>query len=228
MQIIGYKVIEAGDHLFVEGDDTDRCIGPMDEYGNLKSSTPTPDAKDTLILFGQMVPDLYAAGIDIRWYSDISLQNPVHTANVFPTGQTEIGDYSYYLTQTLLACESDANAVSLAIWLEIPRPLGHDTVIYAGKPAILTVSGEQGAIYRWYEDPLLNILLHTGESYETPKTDTGTYTYYITQTLYSLESAPDTVLLKIGHYVTIPDIAFLNALIEEGVDANGDGLISYL
>jgi len=210
-----------------DGDDSDRCIGPMDEYGNLKSSTPTPDAKDTLILYGQMVPDLYAAGSNIRWYSDITLQNLVHTGNVFPTGQTEIGDYTYYVTQTLLGCESDANAVSLSIWQEIPRPFGHDTVIYAGKPAILTVSGEQGATFKWYEDPLLNILLHTGESYETQKTDTGTYTYYITQTLYLLESAPDTVLLKIGHFVTIPDIAFLNALIEEGVDANGDGFISY-
>ena len=30
-----------------DGDDSDPCIGPMDEYGNLKSITPTPEAKDT-------------------------------------------------------------------------------------------------------------------------------------------------------------------------------------
>ncbi len=121
-----------------DGDDSDPCIGPMDEYGNFKSTTPTPVAKDTIVLYGQMVPDLFATGSNIRWYSDKKLLNLVHTGNEFTTGHTEIGDYTYYVTQTLSGCESAANAVTLSIWLEIPRPLGHDTVISVGEPSILT------------------------------------------------------------------------------------------
>ena len=104
----------------------------MDDYGNLTYFTPTPDAKDTIILYGQMVSDLFATGSNIRWYSDKKLLYLVHTGNEFTTGKTEIGDYTYYVTQTLSGCESAANAVSLSIWLEIPQPLGHDTVIMEG------------------------------------------------------------------------------------------------
>jgi hypothetical protein len=209
-----------------DGDDSDPCIGPMDEFGISTHFTPTPDVKDTIILYGQTVPDLFAVGSDIQWYSDKKLLNLVHTGNRFTTGHREIGDYTHYVTQTLSGCESAANAVTLSIWLEIPRPSGHDTVGYAGKPSLLTVTGKQWAVYKWYEDPLLTTLLHTGESYETEKTDTGTYTYYVTQTLCQLESAPDTVVLSISYLVDIPDPAFLRALIAEGVDTYGDRLIS--
>ncbi len=211
-----------------DGDDSDPCIGPMDEFGIFTYATPTPDAKDTIILYGQTVPDLFATGTNIQWYSDKKLVNLVHTGNEFSTGHTEIGDYTYYVTQALSGCESAADAVTLSIWPEIPRPLGHDKVIYEGEPSILTVTGEQGAVFKWYEDPLLTVLLHTGDSFDTQKTDPGTYTYYVTQTLWQSESAPDTVVLTISHYfVAIPDPAFLHALVEEGVDINGDGMISY-
>jgi hypothetical protein len=165
-------------------------------------------------------------GTNIRWYSDKRLTNLVHTGNGFSTGHTELGDYTYYATQTSSGCESAAIAVTLSIWLEIPRPSGHDTVGYAGEPSILNVSGRQGAVYKWYEDPLSTDQLFTGESFQIEKADTGTYTYYVTQTLCQLESAPDTVVLTIRYLVDIPDPAFLHALIAEGVDTYGDRLIS--
>ena len=211
-----------------DGDDSDPCIGPMDEFGILTHYTPTPDAEDSTVLIGQMVPDLCATGTNIRWYSDNKLANLVHNGNTFPTGHTETGDYTYYVTQTLSGCESAANAVTLSIWPEIPHPLGHGTEVYEGEPSILTVTGEEGAVFKWYEDPLLTVLLHTGDSFDTQKTDPGSYTFYVTQTLWQSESAPDTVVLTISPYfVSIPDPAFLHALIEEGVDINRDGLISY-
>jgi hypothetical protein len=59
-----------------DGDDTDPCIGPMNEYGFFSSTTPAPDTHDTLILTGMDVPDLYAAGEQIRWYSDRRTDQP--------------------------------------------------------------------------------------------------------------------------------------------------------
>jgi len=206
-----------------DGDDSDPCIGPMNEYGIFTSTTPAPEANDTLILFGMSVPDLYAAGEQIRWYNDRELTNAVHDTNWFATGQTEPGDYTYYATQTFSSCESDASAATLSIVSALPPPQGNDTATHVGEPTILNVSGAQGAEFLWYDDPSLSTLLHAGAYFDPQITDPGTYVYYVTQTLYQQESAPDTVILRVlGHIST----SLLVALIQEGVDTNGDSQIN--
>jgi len=210
-----------------DGDDSNPCIGPMDEFGNYTYFTPSPVTNDTLILHGNS-PDLYVNGKDVRWYSDKELLDLVYTGNQYSAGHTEPGKYTYYVTQTISDCESASDVISLSIVTEIPRPTGHDTIIDVGEPAIIRVEGEQGAIFSWYEDPSLTILLDTGDSYETGKKETGVYTYYVTQTLYLIESAPDIIELRITNLVNIPDKAFLNALLREGVDTNGDCLVDHI
>ncbi|MCK4751580.1 MAG: hypothetical protein KAT15_31200, partial [Bacteroidales bacterium] len=163
-----------------DGDDSDPCIGPMDEYGNLTYFTPTPETDDTIILFGQIVPELYAAGNDILWYSDKHQNNLVHIGNTYNTGLTDVGKYTYYVTQTISGCESGANKVSLSIVNEIPRPNGPDLFIYEGEPAVLTVTGEPGAVFRWYADSLLNDLLKIGDTLEIVSAEQGVYTFYVT------------------------------------------------
>jgi hypothetical protein len=195
----------------------------MNEYGIFTSTTPAPETNDTLILFGMSVPDLYAAGDHIRWYSDRELTSPVHDTNWFATGQTELGVYAYYATQTFSSCESDPSAATLSIVSEIPPPQGNDTVSHVGEPTILNVSGAPGAEFLWYDDPSLSTLLHTGAYFDPQIKDPGTYEYYVTQTLYQQESAPDTVILRVlGHIST----SLLVALIQEGVDTNGDSQIN--
>jgi hypothetical protein len=206
-----------------DGDDTDPCIGPMNEYGILTSTTPAPETNDTLILFGQNVPDLFAAGEHIRWYGDRELTNLVHDTNWFATGQTEPGDYTYYATQTYSGCESDAGPATLSIVSEIPSPQGRDTAIYVGEPVILNVSGAGGAEFLWYDDPSLSTVLHNGTYFDPEITDPGTYVYYVTQTLYEQESAPDTVILRVLRHIST---SLLLALIQEGVDTNGDSRIN--
>lgn len=212
-----------------DGHDANPCIGPMDTLGHLYSPTPEPVTRDTLILFGQEVPDLLVEGDDIKWYSDMQLQNCIHTGNVYATGIEEPGDYSYHVTQTMSGCESLASEITLSIWRQIPPPDGHDAFIALNEPAVLTVSGRPGAVFSWYEDSLAAIGLCTGQSYETGRTDTGSYAYYVTQTLCGHESVPDKVTLKIyDPPLSIPDPVFLDALIGQGVDGNEDGLISLL
>jgi hypothetical protein len=206
-----------------DGDDTDPCIGSMNEYGIFKSTTPSPVTNDTMILSDQSVPDLYAAGDHIRWYSDRELTSLVQDSNWFATGQTEPGEYTYYATQTFSNCESDPNAATLSIVSEIPPPRGNDTASYAGESIMLNVTGARGAAFKWYEDPSLNTLLQAGAYFDPQVTDPGTYVYYVTQTLYEQESAPDTVILRVlSHFET----SFLLALIQEGVDTNGDSRIN--
>ncbi|MCP4310474.1 MAG: T9SS type A sorting domain-containing protein [Bacteroidetes bacterium] len=210
-----------------DGDDTNRCIGPRDEYGNFTSTTPVPDAADTVIISGQAIPDLFASGENVRWYSDKKLIHPVHLGNLYPTGLEEFGDYTLYATQSLSGCESTANAVTLSIWPEIPSPIGHDTIIKKGEAAWLTAHGYPGAILKWYGDSLLTDPLFTGDEFDAQIQDLGTYTYFVTQTICQNESAPDKVLLRIEDLVSIPDHKFLQALIKEKVDTNNDGIITY-
>ncbi len=206
-----------------DGDDTDPCIGSMNEYGIFTSTTPAPETNDTMILSGMSVPDLYAEGEDIRWYSDRELTSLVHDTNWFATGQTEPGEYTYYASQTFSNCESDASAATLSIVTEIPPPQGNDTASYVGEPIILSVTGAQGAEFLWYDDPSLTTLLHAGAYFNPQLTDPGTYAYYVTQTLYQQESAPDTVILRVLSHI---ETSFLLALIQEGVDTNGDSQIN--
>ncbi len=186
-----------------DGDDSNPCIGPIDEYGNYTYTTPTPGTNDTLVLTGQAIPDLFVMGSNVRWYSDKKCRNQIHTGNSLSTGHTETGNYTYHVTQTISGCESGTGDLTLSIWPGIPRPSGHDTVIDLGAPAVLTVTGEPGATFNWYEDPELSFLLHTGEAYATGEKDAGVRNYYVTQTLFSIESEPDTVLLMVRDRVTI-------------------------
>jgi hypothetical protein len=206
-----------------DGDDTDPCIGPMNEYGFFSSTTPAPDTHDTLILTGMDVPDLYAAGLQIRWYSDRKLTSLVHDGNAFATGYNEPGDYTYYATQTFSNCESDPSAATLSIASQIPTPRGNDTATQAGEPVILSVTGAQGAEFLWYDDVSLSTVLHAGATFDPQVTGPGTYVYYVTQTLYGQESAADTVILRVLSHI---ETSFMLALIQEGVDTNGDSQIN--
>ena len=208
-----------------DGDDSNPCIGPMDELGNLIYVTPAPEAGDTFILLGNP-PDLYVEGTGIRWYNDRKGQDLAYTGNLFPTGWTEPGRYTYFVTQTLSGCESDVRDITLSLVTAIPTPFGHDTTIDVGKDAVIRVEGEPGAVFRWYEDPSLVNLLATGDSYATGKTDKGVYPYYVTQTVCLAESPPDTVWLEITDLAKIRDGRLRDALILEGVDMDSDKVIS--
>ena len=208
-----------------DGDDSDPCIGPLDENGTFIHFTPTPEGKDTFILYGN-APDLFVEGEAVRWYRDRKLQNLACSGQLFSTESREPGAYTYYVTQTIAGCESAANDITLNLVTGMAPPSGNDTTIEVGKPAILTVETEQGALYKWYENPSMNNLLHTGPSFATGKQVPGVYNFYVTRTLYQIESAPDTVTLRITEVVNIPDRAFLQALLSQGVDTNGDQLIT--
>ena len=208
-----------------DGDDSNPCIGPMDEYGNLFFETPAPETKDTIILFGNSA-DLNVDGTNIRWYSDRELQDLVYTGNLFPTGHTEPGTYRYFVTQTESGCESDKKSIKFSLVTGIPPPVGHDTVIGVGKPGVITVESEHDAVFNWYEDPSLTTFLATGDTYSTGIKEEGLYTYYVTQTVCLIESSPDTVSLRVTDLVEIPDDQFYNALIYAGIDHDGDMVIS--
>lgn len=107
-----------------------------------------PSAEDAEICFGDPVPDLEATGENVSWYDDPELTNLVFEGNVFSTGQTDPGTYTYYITQTMNDCQSQADTVSLIIHpapevtLEAYEPLCADA-----EPIVLTGGIPEGGDY---------------------------------------------------------------------------------
>ncbi len=67
---------------------------------------------------GEPIPGLTAAGENIRWFSDAGLTDLVFSGNTFETGLTSPGVHTYYASQTISGCQSNARMSSLTI-----RPL---------------------------------------------------------------------------------------------------------
>jgi uncharacterized protein (TIGR02145 family) len=129
-----------------DGDDSDPCMGPLNEFGYLISITEPPIANDTTIIDGEPVPALTALGENIKWYTDENLTNLVYSGDTYNTGDTDFGIYSYYVTQTLSGCESNSSKITMSI---LPSsPLAEDIIACEGQQDIvLTAEGEN---IKWY------------------------------------------------------------------------------
>ncbi len=131
------------------------------------------------------VPELSASGTNIRWYSDYNLTNLIYSGDSYTTGKYEIGIYDYYVTQTIGECESSPKTVLLTILEGIKRPEVTGDTVCQGETAILYAKGQN---IKWYNDAAHSVILHEGNSYSPTTTESGLHTYYVTQTLDSIES----------------------------------------
>jgi len=114
---------------------------------------PKPNSKDIVVCSTDTIPPLYAEGSNIEWYADKELTQPLFSANEYNTGKTEPGVYSYWVTQSLGECTSDADSVSLTI-LQAPLLSADITNIDCEGADFgtinLNVTGGQGPyIYDW-------------------------------------------------------------------------------
>ena len=84
-----------------------------------------------------------------------------------------------------------------------PRPEATDKeACYGETVPDLTATGEN---IKWYSDEELLTLAGTGNNFSTGESEPGTYIYYATQTMYEIESEPDTVTLTI-HQLPSADV----------------------
>jgi len=58
-------------------------------------------APNDTVCIGESIPPLTAPGNNVNWYSDSEYTILVHTGNSFNTSETDIGVYTYFVTQTL-------------------------------------------------------------------------------------------------------------------------------
>ncbi|MAO71302.1 MAG: hypothetical protein CMD02_02185 [Flavobacteriales bacterium] len=87
-----------------------------------------PIASNVNTCFGSPIPDLTAVGVgtSFTWYSDAALTNVVGVNSPFATGQTAVGVYTYYVTETQNGCQSPSTTVTLEIYaLPNTGPINH-------------------------------------------------------------------------------------------------------
>ena len=169
-----------------------------------KDSIPdAPIVSDTSSCFGNPTPDLIALGDSIRWYSDTGLTSMVFSGDTFPTGETAIGTYVYYVTQTVDSCESDADTVTLTINVAPTQPAGKDTAACFGDPVPDLIAN--GTFINWYSDTGLTVLAHSGDTFVTGLSAVGVYTFYVNDSLPGCPPGPtDTVILRIDSIPAAP------------------------
>ena len=178
---------------------------------------------------GGVVPDLFAVGSSPNWYTDIALTNNVFTGNSFSTGQTSVGIYTYYVTETLNGCEGAAIPVTLEIYSVPSSPVAiNEAVCEGGVIPDLTATGNSLV---WYSDASLTNVVGNGSAFNTGQTNAGVYTYYVTETdVNGCESAVTSVTLEIYSLPSSP-VATNEAVCEGGVipdlTATGNSLVWY-
>jgi len=94
----------------------------------INSFTSVPITSNVNACFGTTIPDLTASGVGttFTWYDDAALTNIVGNNSPFTTGQTAVGIYTYYVTESQNGCQSPAATVTLEIYsLPTTGPINH-------------------------------------------------------------------------------------------------------
>jgi PKD repeat protein len=138
-----------GEHIYYVGNAVNEC------YSVLVSSKVTVHAQPNLPIsenvqacWGETVV-LAADGENILWYSGIDEKSPIYSGNNLDLGQPEIGYYEYYLTQTVLNCESERLLVQLEVNNLPFFSLGGDTTINLGDT--LEIQAPLSGQYLWFD-----------------------------------------------------------------------------
>src|SRR5690606_32521817 len=157
-------------------------IASSDPCQGVEVPTPIGDTSQE-VQAGMTLADLQVAGENLQWYADAELTEPLSENHIVENNTT------YYVTQTLGGCSSEALAVTVVIsssnpcqGVEVPTPIGDTSQeVQAGMTlADLQVAGEN---LQCYADAELTEPLSENHIVE------NNTTYYVTQTLGDCTSA---------------------------------------
>ncbi|HLP55461.1 MAG TPA: alkaline phosphatase PhoX [Fluviicola sp.] len=149
-------------------------------FVTINSTPAAPSMTDAVACFGTAVADLQASGTAVSWYSDAALTTQVHSGNNFASGQTAVGQFTYYATQTQNGCVSPADSAMVTINALPSAPVTAGASVCEG--VVTPALNATGTSVLWYDDAALTSQVAVGSAFASPETAAGTYTYYATQT----------------------------------------------
>ena len=125
-----------------------------------------PEIRNELLCLKVPATPLRAVGEDLKWYTspaDIAFSNSAPTPSTADTGYTY-----YYVSQTILGCESPRAKVTVEVIEKPDFELGDDIVIPCGAPGVVLQTVEQKYTTYTWQDGTTNI--------DFLATEAGTYT----------------------------------------------------
>ena len=160
---------------------------------------------------GVTMPELNAAGENVKWYADPGLDTLLHAGGNYKPAVLSAGLHTFYVTQSDPYCESDPSLISLELKPAPDMPEVSDAEACSGAPIPDLVAG--GDLVQWYGDENLSDLLHAGTHYSTGQSEPGVYSFYVTQTINGCESPAGISTLAI-HPVPASPYAFDTVICE--------------
>jgi hypothetical protein len=139
------------------GADRDATTPDMGAIEFTSAPLAAPVANNEEICADGVIPSLVATTVGTaKWYSDEALNTLVYTGNTFATGNTDAGEYTYYVTDTYGTCISSASMVTLSIYqtpAQPELPVGPITAI-SNEVSDFSVTEVVGATsYEWFLTP---------------------------------------------------------------------------
>lgn len=119
-----------------------------------------PNVKDTLLCLNKPAPPMQAYGQNLVWYSSPISTDGTHNAPVPSTSDT--GSTYFYVSQTILGCESPRAKVIAEVIDKPGFDLGENIVIPCGAPGVvLQTVAQKYTSYLWQDGSTKNEFLAT-------------------------------------------------------------------
>ncbi|RDV16963.1 hypothetical protein DXT99_00110 [Pontibacter diazotrophicus] len=156
---------------------------------------------------------LIAQGQDLQWYQNASLSTRVATGPAFEPILSESA--SFYVTQTVEGCESEATAV-MAVRYQAAPPAPEVNSVYVCDGTLQEPLLARGSDISWYADAALTQEIGQGPTYAPARAAAGLV--YVTQRLNGCESVAAIAEIKAGN------TDFLKEKLANIITPNHDGL----
>lgn len=129
--------------------DDGKCVKSDTVHILFNSNILAPETDTNILCFNTKARELVAMGSNLKWYDTLPIGgNPSVIAPIPKTNQ--LGEKTYYVSQTIMGCESPRAALVVEV-IEKPRfHLGENILIPCGASGIsLQVVEEKYTTYRW-------------------------------------------------------------------------------
>ena len=141
----------------------------------------------------------------VNWYSDANLNTSLGSGTIAPT--TTLGTTTYYVTQTVSSCESNADMVTVTVNAVPTAPTLAGNVAYCDNATPMQLAAT-GTDITWYNAATLLSADSVGiGAMYTPASTLGVTTYYATQTVSGCESPAATATATINAAPAAPAVS---------------------
>lgn len=153
---------------------------------------PVLSTDSTSVCSGTMA--VITASSEVNWYETFSATSPVSVNDSLVTPAL-FNDVTYYAAYSAGGCSSARIPVKITVNVTPADPVVTADSVCLGSATALVASANSAAV-TWYDAPVNGVLLHTGNSFNTPVLNTAT-TYYVRAAANGCTSATVPVIIGI-------------------------------